>query len=272
MDLQQSDISRIKGTLEAALLSSTEPVPVTDLRRLFEEDYGPEVIRRLLEELKADWSERSAELVNVASGWRFQVRSEFQRSLDRLEPQKPPRYSRAVLETLAIIAYKQPVTRGDIEEIRGVTVSSNILKALEVRGWIDVVGHKESPGRPALYSTTKSFLDDLGLRSLQELPPLDELATLVDSGEPVGREPEPGGDHGEDGGAGADTAETIAAIESVEETTDQEVTDQKVMDEAATDEARDAVGVAGTPVMEEDARPAPEAELASNDEESPEAV
>ncbi len=181
LDLQQSDIAKIKRTLEAALLSSPEPVPVTDLRRLFDEDYGAELLRRLLEELKADWSERSVELVNVASGWRFQVRPEFQNHIDRLNPQKPPRYSRAVLETLAIIAYKQPVTRGDIEGIRGVSVSSNILRTLEARGWIDIVGHKESPGRPALFSTTRTFLDDLNLRTLDELPPLDELASLVES-------------------------------------------------------------------------------------------
>lgn len=181
MDLPQSDIAQMKRTLEAALLASGEPVPVTDLRQLFEEDYGADVIRRVLEELKADWNERGVELVNVASGWRFQVRQELQRRLDRLNPQKPPKYSRAVLETLAIIAYKQPVTRGDIEEIRGVTVSSNILKALEARGWIDIVGHKESPGRPALYSTTRSFLDDLGLRSLEELPPLEDLGSLVEN-------------------------------------------------------------------------------------------
>jgi segregation and condensation protein B len=181
MDLQPSDLPSIKRTLEAALLASGEPVPVTDLRQLFEEDYGADTIRRVLEELKADWHDRGVELVNVASGWRFQVRAGFQRQLDRLNPQKPPKYSRAVLETLAIIAYKQPVTRGDIEEIRGVTVSSNILKALEARGWIDVVGHKESPGRPALYSTTRSFLDDLGLRSLEELPTLEDLGGLVES-------------------------------------------------------------------------------------------
>lgn len=181
MDLQPSDFAQIKRAVEAALLASPEPVPVTDLRRLFDEDYGAEVIRRVLEELKGDWSERGVELVNVASGWRFQVRPEFQQRVDRLNPQKPPRYSRAVLETLAIIAYKQPVTRGDIEEIRGVSVSSNILKVLEARGWIDVVGHKETPGRPALFSTTRTFLDDLGLRSLDELPPLEDLGTLVES-------------------------------------------------------------------------------------------
>lgn len=181
MDSQPPDFAQIKRAVEAALLASPEPVPVTDLRRLFDEDYGADVIRRVLEELKGDWSERGVELVNVASGWRFQVRPEFQQRVDRLNPQKPPRYSRAVLETLAIIAYKQPVTRGDIEEIRGVSVSPNILKVLEARGWIDVVGHKETPGRPALFSTTRTFLDDLGLRSLDELPPLEDLGTLVES-------------------------------------------------------------------------------------------
>lgn len=217
MDLQQSDIAQIKRTLEAALLASGEPVPVTDLRRLFDEDYGSEVIRRLLEELKADWNERGVELVNVASGWRFQVRSTLQRNLDRLNPQKPPKYSRAVLETLAIITYKQPVTRGDIEEIRGVTVSSNILKALEARGWIDIVGHKESPGRPALYSTTRSFLDDLGLRSLAELPPLEDLGTLVESSEPEGSE-QISGD--EAGATAPDTAE-LDSQDETPETDDQ---------------------------------------------------
>jgi segregation and condensation protein B len=181
MDLQPSDFAQIKRAVEAALLASPEPVPVADLRRLFDEDYGADVIRRVLEELKGDWSERGVELVNVASGWRFQVRPEFQRRVDKLNSHKPPKYSRAVLETLAIIAYKQPVTRGDIEEIRGVSVSSNILKVLEARGWIDVVGHRETPGRPALFSTTRSFLDDLGLRSLDELPPLEDLGTLVES-------------------------------------------------------------------------------------------
>ena len=136
-------------------------------------------MRRLLGELREQWGGRSVELVNCASGWRFQTRPEFQPYIDRLNPEKPPRYSRAVLETLAIIAYRQPVTRGDIEDIRGVVVSAPILQTLEARGWIDVVGHRETPGRPALYATTRGFLDDLGLRSLQELPPLEEIAKTL---------------------------------------------------------------------------------------------
>lgn len=184
MDLPLSDPHQVKRVLEAALLSSSEPLPVADLRRLFDEEISAEVLRRLLEELRADWAESAVELANVASGWRFQVRPQYQRFLDRLNPEKPPKYSRAVLETLAIIAYRQPVTRGDIENIRGVTVSAGILKALEARGWIDEVGHREVPGRPALYSTTRSFLNDLGLRSLDELPTLEELGSLVEM-EPV---------------------------------------------------------------------------------------
>jgi len=181
MELPLSDPAQIKCVLEAALLSSAEPLPVADLRKMFDEDVGPDVIRRVLEELRTEWAEKGAELVNVASGWRFQVRPDYQKFLDRLNPQKPPKYSRAVLETLAIIAYRQPVTRGDIEAIRGVTVSSGILKALEARGWIDEVGHREVPGRPVLYSTTRTFLDDLNLRSLDELPPLEDLGSLVET-------------------------------------------------------------------------------------------
>jgi len=181
MELPLSDPARIKRVLEAALLTSVEPLPLADLGRMFDEDVGPDVIRGMLEELRSEWADRGAELVNVASGWRFQVRPDYQRFLDRLNPQRPPKYSRAVLETLAIIAYRQPVTRGDIEEIRGVTVSSGILKALEARGWIDEVGHREVPGRPVLYSTTRTFLDDLSLRSLDELPPLEDLGSLVET-------------------------------------------------------------------------------------------
>ena len=180
MQASPDDVSQLKKILETALLTSQEPLSVPDLAKLFEADIGTDVVRRLLDDLRGDWQGKGVELVAVASGWRFQARPEFQAYLDRINPQKPPKYSRAVLETLAIIAYRQPVTRGDIEAIRGVSVSPNILKALESRGWIDVVGHREVPGRPALYSTTRAFLDDLGLRSLNELPPLDDLGSLVD--------------------------------------------------------------------------------------------
>jgi segregation and condensation protein B len=175
------DIVHAKRVLETALLSSQEPLALADLRKLFDEDLGNETLRKVLEDLRMEWEGKGIELVNVASGWCFRTRPEFQKFVDRLNPQKPPRYSRAVLETLAIIAYRQPVTRGDIENIRGVVVSANIIKTLEARGWIDVVGHREVPGRPALYATTKSFLDDLNLRSLEELPPLEDLGALVDT-------------------------------------------------------------------------------------------
>ena len=172
-------IPEAKRILEAALLASPEPLPLNELKRLFDNDIALDTLKNLLEELRADWSGRAVELVNLASGWRFQTRLEFQPYLERLSTEKPPRYSRAVMETLAIIAYRQPVTRGDIEDIRGVVVSSQIIQTLENRGWIDVVGHRETPGRPALYATTRRFLDDLGLRSLQELPPLEELAKTL---------------------------------------------------------------------------------------------
>jgi segregation and condensation protein B len=176
------DVGQMKTVLETALLTSQDPLPVGELCKLFESEISADTVRRLLDDLRADWEGRGVELVSVSSGYRFQTRSEFQKYLDRLNPQKPPKYSRAVLETLAIIAYRQPVTRGDVENIRGVSVSTGILKALEARGWVDVVGHRDVPGRPALYSTTRTFLDDLGLRSLEELPPLDDLGTLVEGG------------------------------------------------------------------------------------------
>ena len=168
-----------KRVIEAALLASREPLSLAELKRLFDEEIGPDTLRRLLGELREEWSDRAVELVNLASGWRFQTRPEFQTYVDRLNPERPPRYSRAVMETLAIIAYRQPVTRGDIEDVRGVTVSAQIIQALESRGWIDAVGHRETPGRPALYATTRAFLDDLGLRSLEELPSLDEIARTL---------------------------------------------------------------------------------------------
>jgi segregation and condensation protein B len=168
-----------KRILEAALLASQEPLGLTDLKRLFDGELGADTLRPLLAELAEEWQGRAVELVSLASGWRFQTRAELQPYLDKLFPEKPPRYSRAVMETLAIIAYRQPVTRGDIEDTRGVGVSTQIIQALETRGWIDVVGHRETPGRPALYATTTKFLDDLGLRSLEELPPLEEIAKTL---------------------------------------------------------------------------------------------
>jgi segregation and condensation protein B len=171
--------SDVKRVLEAALLASPEPQGLPELKRLFEGEISTDTLRNLLGEIAEEWKGRAVELVNVASGWRFQTTGDFGPYIERLAPEKPPRYSRAVMETLAIIAYRQPVTRGDIENIRGVVVSTQIIQALEARGWIDVVGHRETPGRPALYATTRRFLDDLGLRSLEELPPLEEIAKTL---------------------------------------------------------------------------------------------
>jgi segregation and condensation protein B len=169
------DTAEAKAVLEAALLVAGEPVQPAQLAKLFDPALPVDTVRALLEELARDWSSRRVELVHVASGWRFQGTRAVQPYLDRLAPEKPPRYSRAVMETLAIIAYQQPVTRGDIEAIRGVAVSTNVVKTLEDRQWIEAVGHRETPGRPALYATTKTFLDDLGLASLADLPPLADL-------------------------------------------------------------------------------------------------
>ncbi len=170
-------LAEIKRLLEATLLASAEALPVARLRQMFGEAYGTELLRRCLEELQADWRGRAVQLVQVADGWRFQTTAEIQPWLERLNPVAAPRYSRAVLETLTIIAYRQPVTRGDVEEIRGVAVSTPVIRSLEERGWIEVIGHRDVPGRPALYATTRRFLSDLGLRSLAELPPLPEIGT-----------------------------------------------------------------------------------------------
>jgi segregation and condensation protein B len=163
-----------KIVLETALICAQEPLKLGELRKLFADNVSADTIRTLLEDLKQDWSGRGVELVVLATGWRFQSKPAMRTFLDRLHPEKPPKYSRAVLETLAIIAYRQPVTRGDIEEIRGVTVNTQVVKQLEDRGWIEVIGHRDVPGRPALYATTRQFLDDLGLKALDELPPLDD--------------------------------------------------------------------------------------------------
>ena len=162
-----------KRVLETALICSHQPIQIRDLRVLFSDALGADTIRTLLEELQLDWAQRGVALVQVATGWRFQSRPEMREFLDRLNPEKPPKYSRAVMETLAIIAYRQPVTRGDMEDVRGVTINSLVLKQLEDRGWVEVIGHRETVGRPALYATTRQFLDDLGLASLDQLPVFD---------------------------------------------------------------------------------------------------
>jgi len=185
--LNRMNTQEAKIVLETALICAQDPLRVNDLRKLFDEDVSADTIRVLLEELRQDWLNRGVELVALASGWRLQSRPEMRVYLDRLHPEKPPKYSRAVMETLAIISYRQPVTRGDIEDIRGVTVNTQVIKQIEDRGWIEVIGHRDVPGRPALYATTKQFLDDLGLRSLDELPPLEDAraqaqASLLEQG------------------------------------------------------------------------------------------
>jgi segregation and condensation protein B len=170
-----------KIVLETALICAQEPLKLTELRKLFADGVSADTVRTLLEDLRHDWSGRGVELVGLASGWRFQSKPAMRSYLDRLHPEKPPKYSRAVLETLAIIAYRQPVTRGDIEEIRGVTVNTQVVKQLEDRGWIEVIGHRDVPGRPALYATTRQFLDDLGLKALDELPPLADPSAQLNA-------------------------------------------------------------------------------------------
>jgi len=162
-----------KRVLETALLCAAQPLSVRELRQLFNDELGADTLKTLLQDVQDDWAQRGIELVQVASGWRMQSRPEMRDFLDRLHPEKPPKYSRAAMETLAIIAYRQPVTRGDMEDIRGVTINSLVLKQLEDRGWVEVIGHRETVGRPMLYATTKQFLDDLGVASLDQLPPLE---------------------------------------------------------------------------------------------------
>ncbi|MCE2744911.1 MAG: SMC-Scp complex subunit ScpB [Burkholderiales bacterium] len=168
------DPQRAKNILEAALLCSVEPIAAKELMRLFDDAFDASVITTLLEDLRRDWTNKGLELVQVKTGWRFQTREDVKRYLEQMNPEKPPKYSRATMETLAIIAYKQPVTRGDIESIRGVTVSTQVMKALEDRGWIESIGHRDAPGRPALWATTAQFLADLNLASLSDLPALDD--------------------------------------------------------------------------------------------------
>ena len=176
--MENNQIAQMKAVLEAALLTSAMPLSLDDMSRLFPERIERATLRMLLDELTQDWQQRqpvSMRLVQVASGWRFQASEELVPFLARLSPDRPQRYSRALLETLAIIAYRQPVTRGDIEELRGVAVNPNTIRQLIERDWIDVVGQREVPGRPSLYATTKTFLDDLNLKSLSDLPPFESF-------------------------------------------------------------------------------------------------
>lgn len=177
-----------KRVLETALICAPQPVSIRELRTLFDDALGADTVKALLLELQQDWALKGVELVQVATGWRFQSRPEMRQYLDRLHPEKPPRYTRATLETLAIIAYRQPVTRGDIEDIRGVTVNSLILKQLEDRGWVEVIGHRETVGRPALFATTRQFLDDLGLASLDQLPMLEDPGAQASMFEALGEQ------------------------------------------------------------------------------------
>jgi len=278
-----------KRILETALICSSQPLPVRDMRVLFDDELGADTIKVLLLELQEDWAQRGLELVNVASGWRFQSRPEMRDHLDRLHPEKPPRYTRAALETLAIIAYRQPVTRGDMEDIRGVTINSLILKQLEDRGWVEVIGHRETVGRPALYATTRQFLDDLGLGSLDQLPLIEtpaQQAALVDaldqaSGNQPGLPMEVSGDSDADAsamtqaGLEADTelalpaAEAPEAAEAVEEAVEAvEAAAAQFAEDAASNEAP-----AEIPAVPEVELPAElESEVPSSDETDPHAV
>ena len=200
-----------KRVLETALICSHQPIQIRDLRVLFADALGADTIRTLLEEMQLDWAQRGVELVQVATGWRFQSRPEMREFLDRLNPEKPPKYSRAVMETLAIIAYRQPVTRGDMEDIRGVTVNSLVIKQLEDRGWVEVIGHRETVGRPSLYATTRQFLDDLGLASLDQLPVYDSAQAQANAFARLGEDdPSLQMDMALEG---AETAETSTSVE-----------------------------------------------------------
>jgi len=170
-----------KRVLETALICSSQPMNLREMGVLFNDELAADTIKNLLEALQLDWQQRGVELLQVATGWRFQSRPEMRVYLDRLHPEKPPKYSRAAMETLAIIAYRQPCTRGDMEDIRGVAINSMVIKQLEDRGWVEVIGHRETVGRPGLYATTKHFLDDLGLSSLDQLPSLQDSTEIGES-------------------------------------------------------------------------------------------
>lgn len=262
-----------KRILETALICSSQPLPVRDMRVLFDDELGVDTIKVLLLELQEDWAQRGLELVNVASGWRFQSRPEMRDHLDRLHPEKPPRYTRAALETLAIIAYRQPVTRGDMEDIRGVTINSLILKQLEDRGWVEVIGHRETVGRPALYATTRQFLDDLGLASLDQLPLIEtpvQQAALVDaldqaSGNQPGLPMEIAGESDADASAATDAA--LEAELTLPGADGPEATENQAQDEPQAADAHAEVLDAAEAIEAVDAAAAQFAEDAASPEE-----
>ena len=259
-----------KRILETALICATQPMPVRDMRVLFAEEVGADTLKSLLQELQDDWTPRGVELIQVASGWRFQSRPEMREYLDRLHPEKPPKYTRATLETLAIIAYRQPVTRGDMEDIRGVTINSLLLKQLEDRGWVEVIGHRETVGRPGLYATTRQFLDDLGLESLDQLPmleaPTEEVASMFEAlaggelGEGAPADPAEG--QGADAAPAADSEAPASQQDSVDglaPATDAVVEvappeeDTQAFDAAQADLQRDATAGSPAPAPEDQA-------------------
>jgi len=239
-----------KRILETALICSTQPLPVRELRVLFDDELGADTIKSLLLELQEDWSQRGLELVSVGTGWRFQSRPELRDHLDRLHPEKPPRYTRAALETLAIIAYRQPVTRGDMEDIRGVTINSLILKQLEDRNWVEVIGHRETVGRPGLYATTRQFLDDLGLASLDQLPVIEspsQQGALIDALHRAAGEDQPTlpieevvanpeAAPAEAGAVGGEALEAVVVIAEAAETPEAEVAIDREIDAPAPTE------------------------------------
>lgn len=245
-----------KRILETALICSSQPLPVRDMRVLFDDELGVDTIKVLLLELQEDWAQRGLELVSVGSGWRFQSRPEMRDHLDRLHPEKPPRYTRAALETLAIIAYRQPATRGDMEDIRGVTINSLILKQLEDRGWVEVIGHRETVGRPGLYATTRQFLDDLGLASLDQLPLIEtpaQQAALVDALERAS-----GDQQGLPMDAAPEVVEVAENAEIAETAEAVEAAQAQVAEDAASAEAPEALSVPETePEAESTAEPEP---------------
>ncbi len=237
-----------KRVLETALICAQQPVTVRELRTLFDGALGADTIKSMLSDLQLDWAQRGVELVPVATGWRFQSRPEMREFLDRLHPEKPPRYTRATLETLAIIAYRQPVTRGDIEDIRGVTVNSLIIKQLEDRGWVEVIGHRETVGRPSLFATTRQFLDDLGLQSLDQLPVLEDTgaqSALLDALNGEAQEDAAQGDLLVGTEPAEQPAEAVAEGEEIEVLVTEEV----------SEDAGDAEGVAGQQALPQPQEP-----------------